>query len=83
MGKNVTARGRELHDAQAASAEEFRDRRQLPISPIFNTVAWYAVVLQLSDTRILTARPAPRPGAKSVTNAMLEVGNDLSIPELP
>ena len=26
---------------------------------------------------------SPRPGAKSVTNAMLEVGNDLGIPELP
>lgn len=60
-----------------------RDEATLPISPIFNTVAWYAVILQLPDTRILAARPAPRPGAKSVTTAMLEVGNDLSIPELP
>ena len=60
-----------------------RDEATLPISPIFNTVAWYAVILQLPDTRILAARPAPRPGAKSVTNAMLEVGNDLGIPELP
>ncbi|MFE2129187.1 DUF3732 domain-containing protein [Streptomyces amritsarensis] len=59
-----------------------RDKATLPISPIFSTVAWYAVILQLPDTRILAARPAPRPGAKSVTNAMLEVGNDLGIPEL-
>ncbi|MFJ7189566.1 DUF3732 domain-containing protein [Streptomyces bacillaris] len=59
-----------------------RDEATLPISPIFNTVAWYAVILQLPDTRILAARPAPRPGAKSVTNAMLEVGSDLGIPEL-
>ncbi|MFE3328865.1 DUF3732 domain-containing protein [Streptomyces sp. NPDC059176] len=60
-----------------------RDEATLPISPIFNTVAWYAVILQLPDTRVLAARPAPRPGAKSVTNAMFEVGNDLGIPELP
>lgn len=60
-----------------------RDEATLPISPIFNTVAWYAVILQLPDTRVLAARPAPRPGAKSVTNGMLEVGNDLEIPELP
>ncbi|MGW1543206.1 DUF3732 domain-containing protein [Streptomyces sp. NPDC002309] len=59
-----------------------RDEATLPISPIFNTVAWYAVILQLPDTRILAARPAPSPGAKSVTNAMLEVGNDLGVPEL-
>lgn len=59
-----------------------RDDATLPISPIFNTVAWYAVILQLPDTRILAARPAPSATAKSVTNAMLEVGNDLDIPEL-
>ncbi|KOG46253.1 hypothetical protein ADK75_27605 [Streptomyces virginiae] len=59
-----------------------RDEATLPISPIFNTVAWYAVILQLPDTRILAARPAPSPKAKSVTNAMLEVGNDLGAPEL-
>ncbi|AKG41393.1 yme-like protein [Streptomyces xiamenensis] len=59
-----------------------RDEATLPISPIFNTVSWYAVILQLPDTRVLAARPAPRPGAKSVTNAMLEVGNSLGVPEL-
>jgi hypothetical protein len=59
-----------------------RDEATLPISAIFNTVAWYAVILQLPDSRVLAARPAPPPGAKSVTNAMLEVGNDLGIPEL-
>lgn len=59
-----------------------RDEATLPISPIFNTVAWYAVILQLPDTRILAARPAPSPTAKSVTNAMLEVGSDLGLPEL-
>ncbi|MGY4966665.1 DUF3732 domain-containing protein [Streptomyces sp. 900105245] len=59
-----------------------RDEATLPVSPIFNTVAWYAVILQLTDTRILAARPAPGPAAKSVTTAMIEVGTDLSVPEL-
>ncbi|MFI1106262.1 DUF3732 domain-containing protein [Streptomyces melanogenes] len=59
-----------------------RDEATLPISPIFNTVAWYAVVLQLPGTRVLAARPAPAPGARSVSTAMLEVGGDLGIPEL-
>ncbi|MEU9616960.1 DUF3732 domain-containing protein [Streptomyces sp. NPDC048209] len=59
-----------------------RDEATLPVSPIFTTVAWYAVILQLTDTRILAARPAPSPTAKSVTNAMFEVGIDLGVPEL-
>lgn len=59
-----------------------RDEATLPVSPIFTTVAWYAVILQLADTRILAARPAPGPTAKSVTNAMFEVGSDLGVPEL-
>ncbi|MET9888122.1 DUF3732 domain-containing protein [Streptomyces sp. NPDC006430] len=59
-----------------------RDEATLPVSPIFTTVAWYAVILQLADTRILAARPAPSPTAKSVTNAMFEVGSDLGVPEL-
>ncbi|MFF1351554.1 DUF3732 domain-containing protein [Streptomyces sp. NPDC058322] len=59
-----------------------RDEATLPISPIFNTVAWYAVILQLADTRVLAARPAPGPTAKSVSNAMFEVGSDLGVPEL-
>ncbi|MFD8992714.1 DUF3732 domain-containing protein [Streptomyces goshikiensis] len=58
-----------------------RDEATLPVSPIFTTVAWYAVVLQLADTRVLAARPAPGPAAKSVTNAMFEVGSDLGVPE--
>ncbi|WCD91034.1 hypothetical protein KPP03845_107463 [Streptomyces xanthophaeus] len=59
-----------------------RDEATLPVSPIFTTVAWYAVILQLTDTRVLAARPAPGPTAKSVTNAMFEVGSDLGVPEL-
>ncbi|MGW3950263.1 hypothetical protein ACWEKM_04730 [Streptomyces sp. NPDC004752] len=55
-----------------------RDEATLPISPIFNTVAWYAVILQLPDTRsqsapgrllsdaleLLIKAPTPAAGAK-------------------
>lgn len=54
-----------------------RDEVTLPIGPITRTVAWYAVILQLADTRAFVARKAPLPGRKSVTNAMLELGADL------
>ncbi|WP_256994990.1 DUF3732 domain-containing protein [Streptomyces sp. WY228] len=59
-----------------------RDEITLPATAIFRTVAWYAVMLQLNDTRIFVARPAPGPNARSVTNGMIEVGADLAIPEL-
>ncbi|WP_017603006.1 DUF3732 domain-containing protein [Nocardiopsis alkaliphila] len=59
-----------------------RDEITLPATAIFRTVAWYAVMLQLPDTRVFVARPAPRPNVKSVTNGMIEVGADLDIPEL-
>src|SRR5690606_9579550 len=49
---------------------------------IFRTVAWYAVMLQMPDTRVFVARPAPKLNAKSVGNGMIEVGVDLNIPEL-
>ncbi|SDS54969.1 Protein of unknown function [Streptomyces sp. TLI_053] len=59
-----------------------RDEVTLPVGPITATVAWYAVIFQLQDTRALVARPAPRRGARSVTNGMLEIGADLEPPEL-
>ncbi|MCP3017359.1 DUF3732 domain-containing protein [Nocardiopsis dassonvillei] len=59
-----------------------RDEITLPATAIFRTVAWYAVMLQLSDTRVFVARPAPGPNAKSVSNGMIEVGADLNIPEM-
>ncbi|ARH89028.1 DUF3732 domain-containing protein [Streptomyces sp. MOE7] len=54
-----------------------RDEVTLPIGPISRTVAWYAALFQLADTRVFVARKAPAPGRKSVTNAMLELGSDL------
>lgn len=50
----------------------------MPAGPITQTVAWYAVLLQLPDgSRAFVARPAARPGAASSQRAMLEFGNDL------
>ncbi|MGW0034482.1 hypothetical protein ACWDXD_32255 [Streptomyces sp. NPDC003314] len=43
-----------------------RDEITLPATAIFRTVAWYAVMLQLDDTRVFVARPAPGPNARSV-----------------
>ncbi|MFB8761135.1 DUF3732 domain-containing protein [Nocardiopsis alba] len=60
-----------------------RNEITLPATAIFHTVAWYAVMLQLPDTRVFVARPAPRPNAKFVSNGMIEFGADLNIPELP
>lgn len=46
--------------------------------PITQTVAWYAVLLQLpSGARAFVARPAARPGAGSSHRAMLEIGTEL------
>ena len=39
-----------------------RDEVTLPIGPITRTVAWYAVILQLADTRAFVARKAPLAG---------------------
>jgi len=50
----------------------------MPVGPITQTVAWYAVLLQLpGGGRVFVARPTSRPGAASSQLAMLEVGADL------
>lgn len=46
----------------------------MSVGPITQTVAWYAVLLQLSGGRAFIARPAPRRGAASSSQAMLEIG---------
>lgn len=58
-----------------------RDTLQLPVGPITDTVAWYAALFQLDDTRALVARPAPKPSGRS-TRAMLMFGADLSVPDV-
>ncbi len=50
----------------------------MPVGPITQTVAWYAVLLQLpAGGRAFVGRPAARPGAASSQLAMLEIGGDL------
>src|SRR3954467_8662705 len=49
----------------------------MPVGPITQTVAWYAVLLQLPGGRAFVARPAGQPGAASSQLAMLEIGADL------
>ncbi|KUL22839.1 DUF3732 domain-containing protein [Actinoplanes awajinensis] len=54
-----------------------RDTVTMPVGPITDTVAWYAVLVQLPTTRAFVARPAPRAGRASTQQAMLELGADL------
>jgi hypothetical protein len=49
----------------------------MPVGPITQTVAWYAVLLQLPGGRAFVARRAAQPGAASSQLAMLEIGADL------
>lgn len=52
-----------------------RDHTTMPIGPITATVAWYAAIFQLPDqSQVLVARPAPRAGAASSSQAMLAFG---------
>ena len=51
-----------------------RDTLTMPFGPITDTVAWYAVVVQLPTTRAFVARPAPAAGRASTQQAMLEIG---------
>ncbi|MGW3811551.1 DUF3732 domain-containing protein [Micromonospora sp. NPDC005113] len=54
-----------------------RDQVTMPVGPITDAVAWYAVLVQLPTTRAFVARPAPRAGRTSTQRAMLEFGADL------
>ena len=59
-----------------------RDKVLTPVGPISETVAWYATLWQLADTRAFVARPAPAAGRASTTQAMLEFGTTLEAPDL-
>lgn len=59
-----------------------RSRVIIASGPISDTVAWYGCLFQLpTGSRALVARPAPRTGAASSTQAMLELGDAVDIPE--
>lgn len=51
-----------------------RDTLVMPVGPISQTVAWYALLLEHGDTRVFIGRPAPKQGAKGTQRAMVEVG---------
>jgi hypothetical protein len=54
-------------------------RGSVPVSAgvITQTVAWYSVLWQVGQTRVVTARPAPAAGAETQQRALLEVGSEL------
>lgn len=56
------------------------DELRVPEGVITDHVAWYALVLVDDDERIFVGRPAPRPGAKSASAAMLKVGLGTELP---
>jgi len=53
-----------------------RDEVQMPIGPITQTVAWYAVLFQLGGNRAFVGRPAPARGGTTQL-AMLRFGAEL------
>ncbi len=61
-----------------------RDTNLVPVGPISDTVAWYAVLWQLDDfgARAFVARPKPAGHNASTSIAMLEFGTDLEPPPL-
>jgi len=59
-----------------------RARVTMPIGPITESVAWYAVLLQLPDGQVFIARPSPGPGVASTQQAMIAVGAEITVPSL-
>jgi hypothetical protein len=59
-----------------------RDKITMPIGPITESVAWYAVLLQLPGGQAFIARPAPGPGIASTQRAMITFGTEIEIPPL-
>lgn len=53
----------------------------IPAGKIRNSVAWYAIKLQLEVGQLVVARPAPERGVQSNTEAYLAEGEDLSFPD--
>jgi hypothetical protein len=58
------------------------DECAVPEGVIRSTVAWYAIEIQYDDTRVFVAREAPAAGHKSNTNVYLQVGNEITPPDL-
>jgi hypothetical protein len=54
-----------------------RARVTMPIGPITESVAWYAVLLQLPGGQVFIARPSPGPGIASTQRAMITLGTEI------
>ncbi len=54
----------------------------IPEGAIRDTVAWYALLLQINETQIFIAKPAPSPSALSQSEVYYEVGAEITIPTL-
>ena len=52
-----------------------RDTWTIPAGPITDSVAWYAVLLDVGDTRVFLARPSQQ--SASTSRAMLEIGTNM------
>jgi len=46
-----------------------------------DVVTWYALKLQVNNTEVLIAKPAPKSGASSQSSAHLKMGPDVGLPE--
>ncbi len=50
-------------------------------SAVFDSVAWYAVLLQFSDTEVFIARAAPMQGLKSNSACHMLITNNIKVPK--
>ncbi|WP_194823250.1 DUF3732 domain-containing protein [Micromonospora sp. S-DT3-3-22] len=52
-----------------------RETATMPVGPVVDTVSWYAVLVQIGESRVFIGRPAPKAGRSTSQQAMLEIGN--------
>lgn len=58
-----------------------RDSLIMPVGPITDTVVWYGLLAQLPNQQAFVGRPAPAQGRASSSQAMLEFGSSLLVPQ--
>jgi energy-coupling factor transporter ATP-binding protein EcfA2 len=56
-------------------------RLRVPHGVIADTVAWYALRMAVGSNELLIARPAPAPGRASSSAVMLEIANQVRLPD--
>ena len=52
----------------------------VPAGVIWNSVSWYALLLQFEGSRVFVARKHPEPGKKSSETVHIEIGAELTVP---